>query len=230
MTLEWRKTPINQKSHSVISCRLTYSLNDARVNTSSLMNSLHVYLCTCKVHGISADSMAEYIFFFLMLLVLKNHQYTSNHGWIKNAHRKPIVRILHANCNKDHRTVSWWSFVLLSKVATPMSNGGYTRYCHYENFDLRGTCTWLLSGVTFYAKDIMSCMSVWPVYIIAKWSKNKMACKLICWHCTYKFYSPEIRWCVICVGQYTTRSSAKQTKWYVNPAKTQISLCIRSIR
>ena len=37
---------------------------------------------------------------------------------------------------------------------SPMLNGGYTRYCHYENFDLGGTR--LMSGVTFYTKDVVS--------------------------------------------------------------------------
>ena len=51
-----------------------------RVNTSGLMHSLHVCPCTCNVHGISTNSMAEDIFLFLMLFVIKNHQNTNNHG------------------------------------------------------------------------------------------------------------------------------------------------------
>ena len=54
-----------------------------RIDTSDLMHSLHVCHCTCNIHGISADSMTAYIFLFLMLLVLKNHQNISTHGQVQ---------------------------------------------------------------------------------------------------------------------------------------------------
>ena len=56
--------------------------------------------CACNVHGISVDSMAEYIFLFLMLLVLENNQNTCNHDRVKNAPRKPVVRLFPANMSE----------------------------------------------------------------------------------------------------------------------------------
>ena len=62
------------------------------------------------MHENSAESMTGKVFLFRMMLVLKNHQNTSNHGYVKNAHRKPTVRMFQATavtkttewCPDDH--------------------------------------------------------------------------------------------------------------------------------
>ena len=52
------------------------------------MHSLQVRPCTCSVHGKSADSMAEYICLFFMLLVFQNLKKKNNNNNNNNKKKK----------------------------------------------------------------------------------------------------------------------------------------------
>ena len=87
------------------------------VNTSCFMHSSYVCLCTCRVDGISADSIAE-LHFLIPAVGPYKLSNTCNHGYVKNVLRKHAIRILQASCNKDQK---------VDKNVMPVLNG-YTRY------------------------------------------------------------------------------------------------------
>ena len=101
-------TPLT-KSHTVSFHVASLFHQMTHVNMSSLMHSLHICPCTCNVQGISADSMAEYMLLFLMLLVLKNIKTTIIMARFKMLIERMFPANMSARFTMFIKTTEWYA-------------------------------------------------------------------------------------------------------------------------
>ena len=140
--------------------------------------------CTCSAHGIDADSIAEFVFLFLMPFVLKIYQTTCQSiAMVKINPIESPIRMLRVNMSARCFTKTTEHY--------PDDHSFYwvkpSRRCPTERtVKMQLTSVWSL---VLPKRLYFNLVCDYNGYI------NKKSCKRMFWYCT--FYSPEFRWCVI---------------------------------